>query len=248
MQEETMVNQETEEEEVEDLAEETEDDSEKLESALAEEGEEEEAEEDAEPEKPGTRQEPGYVRSRIDKAVQRAVAETESRMRAEFEQQMAPYREHMLTMEAQELVRTGQVKSLETAKELVRYRQGMAQQAAPAEEAPQATDGERDPATAARIDLLSHQADRIRERQGIDVISAFMNDEEVKQKVVSGEWDFYDVAEALTEEQKPRRKPPAPMRSPNGASGAEKSTIASMSDEQFEKLEKKIKGGARYSI
>jgi hypothetical protein len=38
------------------------------------------------------------------------------------------------------------------------------------------------------------------------------------------------------------------MRSSNGASGAEKSTIASMTDEQFDRLNKRLEEGARFKV
>lgn len=246
MEDKTMVNEaaETEDEEElqEEVVEESEDDSEALEAAIAEDSNQ--SEEEQAPSQ-GTRQEPGYVKSRIEKAVARAVAETEARMQANFDRQLAPYREQMINMEAQDLVRSGKVKDLETAKELVRYRQNAPQatpEATPQNEPPD----ERDPETSARIDLLSHQADRIKEKTGLDVISVFMNDEDVKARIVSGEWDFYDVAEAM---QKPKKKAPSPMRSPNGASGFQPNAIDSMTDEQFEQMEKNIKTkGARYRL
>ena len=95
--------------------------------------------------------------------------------------------------------------------------------------------------------MLQHQAERIEKNGGPDVRKAFMNDEEIKEKVVSGEWDFHDVADYLN--KKPSRKgPPSPMRSPNGASGTNPNAIDSMSDEQFERMERKISEGARYSL
>lgn len=203
----------------------------------------------------GERSEPGYVQKRINKAV----AETEARLRAEFEQQMAPYREQMLNQQAQELVRTGKVRDLETAKELIRYRQGMPaasenqadSQGQPRNERGQFTSGGndsgRDPATQARIDMLQHQADRIKGQKGIDVIAEFQNNEETRRKIVSGEWDFYDVADMLAQ-QPQRKRAPSPMRSPNGASvTGNRSVIESLSDEQFDRMVKKVQGGARYS-
>lgn len=235
--------------EAEDLlpgaTEEPQDDSLSLEDALTETGTEQTG--DQQPQSAGgERKEPGYVQTRINKAVEKAV----SAVRSEYEAKLAPLMEHMLNTEAQELVRSGKVKDLETAKELVRYRQGQPPQPEqPRNEKGQFTSGgeeERDSATQARIDMLQHQADKIRQK-GIDVIAEFQTNEETKQKVISGEWDFYDVADMLSQRSQKRRTP-APMRSPNGASGAEKSTIASMTDEQFEKLERKIREGARYSL
>lgn len=234
----------------EDITEET-DESESLES-LDEGGEQEEPVED-EPKKgkQGTG-EPGYVRTRIEKAVAKAVAETEARMQAMFDQQMAPIREKMLTEEAKELVRQGEFKSLERAKEYLQLKQGMpvntgeesgGQQ--PRNDKGQFSQKE-DPATSARISMLTHQADRIKESGGPDVIGEFKNNPKIKEAVINGEMDFYDVAEQMRQTKK---KPPSPMRSPNGASGQNNpNAIDSMSDEQFKRLEKRLMEGARYKL
>ena len=83
---------------------------------------------------------------------------------------------------------------------------------------------------------------------GPDVTQAFLNNEEITAKVVSGEMDFYDVADYLKQEESSKRRPPSPMRSPNGASGKNPNAIDSMSDEMFDRMERKIKEGARYSL
>lgn len=233
----------------EEIVEEPQDDSVSLEEVL---NETEQGESGEQPQSAGGKQEPGYVRSRIDKAVQKAVAETEARLTAQFEAQMAPYREQMLNAQAQELLASGKVKDLETAKELVRYRQGQPQ-TQPAESQPRNEKGqftaqeESSSAASERVRMLKHQADRIKAAGGPDVIAATQNDEEIKQKIINGEIDFYDVAEQL-KQNGGRRKPPSPMRSPNGASGAQKTAIESMTDEQFARLVKKVQGGARYSM
>lgn len=198
--------------------------------------------------------EPGWIKQRVNKAVEKAVAATEARMRAEFDKQMAPIREKLLNDEANELVRTGQVKDLETAKELVRYRQGAsAQSPAPekSKEQPRNAQGQfapkEDPATSARIGMLQHQADRIKSSGGPDVIEAFRNDKEIQQAVISGEMDFYDVAEQL--KAKPaQRKPPAPTRASNGVNGVGPDSIWAMTDEQFAKMDKRLDEGVRFTI
>jgi magnesium-transporting ATPase (P-type) len=49
--------------------------------------------------------------------------------------------------------------------------------------------------------------------------------------------------------EKPKRKKvQAPVRSSNGAGGTKLNAIESMSDEQFDRLVKKVQGGARYSL
>ena len=259
MDNETMVNEPT-TEEAEDVLQElveepAEEPSESLESLLGEDdgndgGDEEQPKDDKQTQQRGTRSEPGYVQGRIAKAVQKAVAETEARLTAQFEAQMAPIREQALNAEAQELVRSGKVKDLETAKELVRYRQGQPQAAKQGDDQPRNQQGQfqqkEDPAIRARIDMLQHQADRIKENGGPDVIAAYKKNPEIKQKVVAGEMDFYDVADYLNKGG--RKRTPAPMRSPNGASGMNLNAIDTMSDEQFDRMEKNIGKGARYSL
>ena len=200
--------------------------------------------------------EPGWIRKRVDKAVAKAVAETRAEMQAMFDQQMAPIRAKMMEDEAQELIRSRKVSDIETARELVRLRNGQtaAPQAptpAPQDAQPRQANGQfapkEDPATSARIEMLRHQADRIKAIKGPDVISEFQNNEEIKKKVISGEMDFYDVADYL-KSQKSSRKPPSPMRSPNGASGTNPNAIDSMSDEQFRRMEKRIAEGARIRL
>lgn len=202
--------------------------------------------------------EPGYVQGRISKAVQKAVAETEARFTAQMEAmeaRYAPIMERMLEMDAQELVRSGKVKDLETARELVRYRQGVpAQQteqpAAQGNEQPRQQNGQyaskADPAIQARIDMLQHQADRIKANGGPDVIAEWRSNKEIHDAVIRGDMDFYEVAEQMQKGN--RRKPPSPMRSPNGANSIGPTTIESMSDAQFKKLDQMLDQGVRFSV
>ncbi len=201
----------------------------------------------------GSGTEPGWIKKRVGAAVDKAIRETEQRIRAEYDAKIAPLMEKMLEQEARELVQRGTVKDLETAMELVRYRQGQSQPVKP--ETPRNEKGQftareeqsEDAAVQARIDMLRHQADKILSQRNVDVIAEFNDNEETRQKVISGEWDFYDVAESLSE-KKAARRAPSPMRSSNGASGAEKSTIASMTDEQFDRLNKRLEEGARFKV
>jgi len=219
------------------------------------------AEEPKQEDPQGTGGEPGWFRKRWDKEVGKLTAQIRDEVRSEYETQFAPLRERMLEMDAQELVRSGKVKDLETAKELVRYRQGMSvsAQTQPAQqEQPRQANGQFASRTEdqnteinravnkARTEMLQRQADKIKAAGGPDVISEFLNNDEIKNKVVSGEMDFYDVADYLKNQKSSRRKPPSPMRSPNGVNGQIKSAIMSMTDKQFEMLEKKVREGARF--
>ena len=185
--------------------------------------------------------EPGWIKGRIDKAVRRAVAETEARMQAMFDEQMEPFRAKAREDEAQELVRSRKVADIETARELVRLRHGQPaeyqQEAQPRNEQGQFAPRE-DPAMMAKIDMLAHQADTIRENTGIDVLDVFQNDEDIRDAIINGEIDFYDLAADMNQQR--QKRPPSPMRSPNGASGQQHNAINTMSDEAFDRMEKRI--------
>ena len=189
-----------------------------------------------------TQKEPGYIRQRIDKAVARAVAETDQRMQAMFDQQLAPLRESMMERQASELVESGEFKSKETALEYVRLKAGMPVQAQPVQ--PRDEQGrftsQEDPMAQARASVLASQADKIRNNRGLDVMAAFNSSPGIRQKVLSGEWDFYDVAENMQS-----ARVPSPMYTPNGAS-FEGLSINQLSDEQFEQLNRNLAAGKTY--
>ena len=156
----------------------------------------EEDQQEEEPEQSQGTSGPGYVQRRIDKALAKERANIKAEIQAEMEAQYAPIRERLLDMDAQELVRKGTVKDLETAKELVRYRQGMqpqAKQEQPRNEQGQFTSQQEMIETAkteARIDELKYQAEKIKRNGGPDVIAEFSNNQDIKRRVVSGELDF----------------------------------------------------------
>lgn len=206
---------------------------------------------------PEAKAEPGYVKARVEKAVQKALAERDAQFQAileqQIEQRIAPLMEKLVESEAQELVRTRKIADIETAREYVKLKQGMP--AAPVDDQVQeqprnekgqfSSAGDNQSEHEARISKLQNQADAIAAMGGPDVIAEFMNNEDVKMAVIKGEMDFIDLAKQM---QTPKKKPPAPARSPNGASGSSKSTIASMTKEQFARLEKKISEGARFNL
>ena len=76
-------------------------------------------------------------------------------------------------------------------------------------------------------------------------MEAFNSDPDIKQKVLTGEWDFYDVADAVSGSEK--RTPAAPVRSANGG-GVSSASIMKMSAEQFRKLNENLSAGIRYDV
>ena len=211
-------------------------------------------EEEPEPE-PEPRKEPGYVKQRVQQAVDRAIRETEARMQARFDEQLAPLLEKMAEDEAQELLRSRKVNDIETARELVRLRRGqgtaekVTQPTQPRNEQGQFVSKEQI-ATQARqetmIDILASQVDKITAEGGPDVMELFQNDPDIKKKVINGEMDFYDVAKMMS---KPKRRTPSPTHSPNGANNyTTANAFANMSSKQFERMERKLEEGVRYTM
>lgn len=195
--------------------------------------------------------EPGYVKGRIEKAVNKVREEYEAIL-APLREQVSAMRERMLKADAQELVKKGEFRSVETAEEYLRLKQGLPAPSIEEPSQPRNANGQfasqqntgDDAATMARIDMLKHQAQQIKSRQGVDVIEVFNSDPKVKQRIIAGEADFYDIAAEMS--QPKRGKPPAPMRSPNGAATSQPaSDLMSMSSEQFKRLEKRIQEGTR---
>lgn len=200
------------------------------------------------------KKEPGWIKGRINKAVQKAVEETEARITAQYEQKLAPIYESMIDREAQMLVDSGEMKSLDMAKEYVRMKNNLP--SAPVENPPKdnkdqnrdsqgrfAKSEEDDPVISARADILAKQAKKIKANRGVDVMEAFRSDPDVKNKVLSGEWDFYDVAESLG-----NQKHVSPStRSVNGG-GISGVSVANMTSEQFQKLRENLAAGRRYDL
>ena len=79
---------------------------------------------------------------------------------------------------------------------------------------------------------------------GIDVMDAFNSDDDIRRRIASREIDFYDLAEELKE---PSRRVPPVVRSSTGDTTRHRG-IASLSDEQFDELDRRLEGGARYDM
>lgn len=77
-------------------------------------------------------------------------------------------------------------------------------------------------------------------------MQVFNSDPDVQSRVLSGEWDFYDVAESMSTESP--RKAPHPMRTSNGGGASGAVSIANMTDEQFRKLQANLASGRRYDV
>lgn len=205
--------------------------------------------------------EPGWMKKKMEAYASKALQEQETRLRAEFAKMLAPLRESMYERQADDLVASGQIKSKEMALKYVKAMAGIPSsepdQQPKTQTQPRTPDGrfassqqqqtEPDAETKARARILAAQADKIKSSKGLDVAALFQTDPEVKEKVLSGEWDFYDVAEAMSQH---RRRVPSPVRSSNSAMGAaaDAGAIANMSDAQFDRLLKNLGEGKVYDM
>lgn len=201
--------------------------------------------------------EPGWIKGRIDKAVSKAVMETEQRLSAHYGEILAPIMESIREREAGELVSSGQVSSIELALEIVNARHaahGNGQDITPPinvqKASKQGDEGANDPKITERAKILAQQAQKISTKHGIDVMEALSNDPDTQNKVMSGEWDFYDVADLISgsgNSKSAKRTVPPAVRSANG-NGVSPVSIANMPAEQFERLQANIARGKIYKV
>ena len=196
--------------------------------------------------------EPGWIKKRIEAANAKVRAE----MLAEFEKQLAPYREAEMQRQAESLVASGAIKDKEMALEYLKLKGGMSVSAPVTEQpkdysrdaqgrfAPKQPEAEQQNETDARMqyraETLAAQANKLQQR-GLDVQAVYRSNPEIQRRVLSGEWDFYDVAEAMTE-----RRVPVPVRQTNGAGYGGNLDIASMTDEQFARLNARLAKGEQF--
>lgn len=192
---------------------------------------------------PVTEEEPkaaGWIKTRIEKGVAKGLAEAEARIRAEYEAKYAPLHDAYLNQEADRLVASGKISDREMALDYLK-RGGTVQK--PAEQ-PRDEHGRftAKPEVSQRGNELYQQALTIKAVTGVDVMAMYNTDPAIKQKILDGEWDFKDVYDASK-----AVKAPAPVRSSNGVPMGNTS-IANMSDAQFEKLEEALRRGAKVKI
>ena len=179
----------------------------------------------------------GWFKQRIAHAVNKAVAETQAKLQ-EYERQIQELQSERLERQAQELVSSGEFKSLDRAKEYLQLKGGRVEEP---QQPTQEEQPEVDPVVQAKADMLAKQAAKIKASRGIDVMAAYNQDPDIQRRLASGEWDFYDVADSLES----RPKAPAPVRNANGARN-EPVSISKMTDKQWKELNRRIDSGGRF--
>ena len=195
--------------------------------------------------------EPGWIRRRIDEGVRKATAGIEAKLRAEYESQLAPLREAALDRQADQLVAEGKITDKATALEYLRLKGGMP---APQQEtqsavhrdaqgrftkAPESVSAD----VEAQGQRLWNEAQTIKSITGVDVMEIYNTNPEAKSKVLSGEWTFTDVYNAHKPAAPvPKQSVPPAVR--GGGYRLGNVNIASMSDDQLDRMNRMLEDGA----
>jgi len=204
----------------------------------------------AQPETTAPQQEPGWFQGRLQKEQAKWEKKHEAEMTQLREQQNA-LMERLLDREAQDLVASGEVKSIETAKELLRLRAGLPSAQQPSQ--PQQPrdesgrflpkqDNTPDAASQQRAVELVAQADVLKRVSGVDVMAIYNTDPNARQKVLSGEWDFADVLQNHPVQQPAAQQTPTPIRGSSGI-GIGTTSVSTMSDASFKKMNELLSRG-----
>lgn len=180
--------------------------------------------------------EAGWIKTRIQKGVEKATAELENRIRAEYEAKFAPLMEAHLNSEADKLVASGEFKRRETAVEYLKLKGS-----APAEKPKEQPRDEQGRFTAQqKANELFAQAKTIQKSTGVDVMTYYHNDPDVQERVNSGEWDFSDVYKHTQQQS----KAPAVVRGGSGGN-IDATDISKMSSKDFKALNERLARGEK---
>lgn len=188
-------------------------------------------------------QEPGWFQGRLQKERAKWEAAHQDEMN-QLRAQVDEFREYRLGEEADKLVASGKITDREMALDYLRSKHGLpaAETSRPVERDERGRFVSNKPTNEVqqKADALIAQANTLKRSAGFDAIALFNSDPEVKQKVLSGEWDFVDAYEATKQNQ--RRPAPSPVRGSNSM-GIGSIDVRTLTDAQFEKLNSMLENG-----
>lgn len=194
--------------------------------------------------------EPGWVKKRIESALEKRLPELlaaeREKIRAEYDLRLKPLLEAQMERDAADLVAQGEFKSKDRALEYLRLKQGVPIPPSVPSEAPRNERGQfvkPDPEVRERAARLFAQAEYALEMDGIDAMEIYRTDAEVARKVNSGEWDFKDVVRAV----KAAQSVPPPIRSSNAAMPQKRGPM-DLSKEEFRKLNDNLAKGVKVDM
>lgn len=194
--------------------------------------------------------EPGWVKKRIETALEKALPERINaeiaKVRAEYEAQIRPLREAQLSRDADDLVKQGEFKSRDIALEYLRMKQGLPVQPQPkAQPAPEAPAAETIPSEVkARAADLMAQDRYAQKMDGISPLSIYRSDPRVAEMVNSGQWDFSDVVKAA---KQGGQATPTPVYSSNAAAPKKRGPLE-LSHEEFQRLNENLAKGVKVDM
>ncbi|MDD3411578.1 MAG: hypothetical protein PHY12_12305 [Eubacteriales bacterium] len=171
--------------------------------------------------------------------------------KSEYEQRLSKYQEMELQQEAAALAKEENI-SEKLALRLLRAEKGVKAPETPAQ--PRDASGrfartettqeaQSAPDVSDRAAQLMEQAKLIRKMGGPDVLQIFQQNDEVKNRVASGEWDFADVANHYADHQ----RAPAPVRTAN-AGRVQGIDMEHVTDEELDKINDYLKHGGRIDM
>lgn len=199
-------------------------------------------------------QEPGWYQGRMQKERARWDAEHQAAM-AEMTSKQNALLERIIARDAQDLVSSGEFKSLERATEYLRMKEGLPVN----QEQPQPRDAQGrfvaqppagpDQTMQQRAQALVNQAESLTRATGVDVMNIYNTNPEVKQKVLSGEWDFADVLKngGFLQQQAAKPHMPSAVRSANGVAIGQ-TNIGGMTQGQFDTMNAFLAKGGKIDM
>lgn len=184
--------------------------------------------------------EAGWIKTRIQKGIDKALPEIESRIRAEYEAKFAPLMEAHLNQEADKLVASGKISDREKALEYLKLTgsKPIEKQATQPRDDQGRFVAKENPGEQKARELFL-QAQTIQKSTGVDVMTLYHNDPDVKERVNSGEWDFTDVYQSTL-------KPKAPPVVRGGSGGSLDTPISKMSSKAWAEMNERLARGERF--
>lgn len=195
----------------------------------------------AEPVQTEEPKEAGWIKTRIQKGIDKALPDIEARIRAEYEAKYAPLMEAHLNQEADKLVASGKISDREMALEYLKLSGSKpVEKQAPQPRDEQGRFAPRENPGEQKARELFLQAQTIKESTGVDVMNLYHNDPDVQARVNSGEWNFSDVYKSTLQP----KAPPVVRSGSGGSIGA--TSISKMSSSAFREFNERLAKGERF--
>jgi len=179
---------------------------------------------------------PKSLRGRIKGAESRGYERGKREVEDQYRKDLEELTNFRLERDAKELAEKEKI-SQSLALRLLRAERGLAPTQEPKAEPALRKGPVAQPSAEERAQTLFEQAKTIEDVTGLNVLEIFQTDADVHQKIVSGQWDFKDVAREYGVSAQTRKHVPAPARG-TGQNSIERRSIASMTDEEFARFDK----------